>query len=292
MNKNQHQPEILAFLQKTFSIRHWTFTFPEGSGHETYFALAEGRNLFIKLGAEPERINIMAEADLTPPVLANTRLGDGTSLVIQPYITGRKPTRKDFQEKLEQVASILRQLHYNLALKQVLPSASNQSYQEVAKQALARLKVHWTQYKPYVPKVADFVDKSLDYLGSQINYLKGEGLVASHNDICNANWLLTPKGRFYLVDLEAMSQEDPACDTGALLWWYYPPEQRRRFLEIAGYPDNAEFRRRMWLRMSMHCLSITLPRSQSFDCFDSDSYPSTLTDFRAILGGQENPQGY
>jgi thiamine kinase-like enzyme len=76
----------------------------------------------------------------------------------------------------------------------------------------------------------------------------------SHNDICNANWLLTPQGRLYLIDLELMSLDDPAVDIGATLWWYYPPELRRRFLEVVGYADDESFRIRMRVRMAMHCL--------------------------------------
>jgi len=70
----------------------------------------------------------------------------------------------------------------------------------------------------------------------------GAGLVSSHNDICNANWLIAADGQVYLVDLEAMSLDDPAQDMGALLWWYYPPESRRTFLEIAGYQYDEPFR--------------------------------------------------
>ena len=44
--------------------------------------------------------------------------------------------------------------------------------------------------------------------------------------------------------------------------------------------------------MAMHCLHITLPREGSFDRFDPASFNESLEDFRAILAGEENPQGY
>jgi len=44
--------------------------------------------------------------------------------------------------------------------------------------------------------------------------------------------------------------------------------------------------------MAMHCLDITLPREQSFDRFDPTTYHESLKDFRAILKGEENPEGY
>jgi hypothetical protein len=44
--------------------------------------------------------------------------------------------------------------------------------------------------------------------------------------------------------------------------------------------------------MALHCLSITLPRERSFDEFDPATYAESLVDFKAILAGEENPQGY
>ena len=89
-----------------------------------------------------------------------------------------------------------------------------------------------------------------------------------------------------------LALDDPAHDMGALLWWYYPPPLRGRFLAVAGYADSPDLRARMRARMALHCLSIVLPREQSFDRFDPARFPEQLTDFRAILAGEENPQGY
>jgi hypothetical protein len=89
-----------------------------------------------------------------------------------------------------------------------------------------------------------------------------------------------------------MSRDDPALDVGATLWWYYPPELRQRLLEAAGYANDEAFRFRMRARMAIHCFSITLPREQSFDEFDAANFAQSLTDFRAILSNEENPQGY
>ncbi|HVF24923.1 MAG TPA: phosphotransferase, partial [Anaerolineales bacterium] len=121
---------------------------------------------------------------------------------------------------------------------------------------------------------------------------QGSGLIASHNDICNANWLISPDDQLYLIDLESMSLDDPAVDIGATLWWYYPPGLRQKFLAITGHANDLAFEKRMQVRMAMHCLSITIPREQSFDEFDPASFDQSLTDFKAIFAGGENPQGY
>ncbi len=206
--------------------------------------------------------------------------------------TGSNPTRKDYRIHLDQFASIIDRAHHSLAVQQTLPAAAAQDYHSVGMEALNRLHQRWLVFRSQLPGVASFIDESLAYLAGQIDSFSGAGLVASHNDICNANWLLAPGGRLYLTDLESMSMDDPAVDIGATLWWYYPPALRRQFLEIVGYADDEQFEFRMRIRMALHCLAITLPRVQSFDHFDAEAYAASLTDFRAILANQENPQGY
>jgi len=291
-NRQQHLSEVQTFLQKQFSSQHWEFAFPHGSGNETYFAQGNERTYFVKLGAQLEKYQAMASIGLTPQVLAVGSLEDGTPVVVQPAIAGRKPSRKDYHSHLEQIATTIHQMHHSLEVQRVLPEVASALYFDVGLKSLISIRQRWESHKGQVPEVAEFVDESLAYLAQQVQTFRGTGLVASHNDICNANWLITPQGQFYLIDLESMALDDPAVDIGATLWWYYPPSLRQRFLEIAGYVDDETFQFRMRVRMAMHCLSITIPRAGSFDTFDPTSYPEALADFRAILAGQENPQGY
>ena len=83
---------------------------------------------------------------------------------------------------------------------------------------LTSIQQRWKYFRAQVPKEANFVDESLDYLEQQVRDFQGTGLVASHNDICNANWLVASDGQLYLIDLESMSLDDPAFDIGATLW--------------------------------------------------------------------------
>jgi aminoglycoside phosphotransferase (APT) family kinase protein len=140
--------------------------------------------------------------------------------------------------------------------------------------------------------VANDVDQALARLQQEIQDFVGSGLVASHNDICNGNWLISSDGKVYLVDLEAMSLDDPAHDMGSLLWWYYPPDLRPEFLASAGYRYDESFQHRMRVRMGLHCLDILLPRVGSFDRFHATTFAEDLADFRAVVAGRENPQGY
>jgi len=291
-DRREHQQEVYGFLQKHFSIHDWDYSLPPGTGMETYFAQGNGRGYFIKVGANVERYLAMAETGLTPPVLVYGRLESGLSILVQPFITGRKPSRMDYRNQLEKVAALIHKMHQNPQVKGTLHVESSNLNKDAGLRALDQLREKWERYKTQVPKVAGFVDNSLDYLTQQVCLFSSEGLVASHKDICNANWLLTSDGKIYIVDFESMSMDDPALDMGALLWWYYPPELRQRFLDLAGYRYDDEFRHRMRVRMAMHCLNITLPREQSFDRFNPNNYNASLDDFRAVLDNKENPEGY
>ena len=291
-DRQQHKQEVQAFLQKHFSNPSWELALPGGSGNETYFVQSNEHAYFVKLGTQAAKYQAMASIGLTPQVLAVGSLGDGTSIIVQPYIAGRRPSRRDYHVHLERFATAINKAHHSPEVKQVLPKVSSDLYSVVGLEVLAHLRQRWERYKAQVPKVAGFIDESLDYLEQQVKGFQGTGLVASHNDICNVNWLISPDGQLYLIDLESMSLDDPAIDIGATLWWYYPPELRQRFLIIVGYANDKAFESRMHVRMAMHCLSITLPREQSFDEFDPASFAESLTDFRAILADEENPEGY
>ena len=292
LNRQQHQQEVQIFLQQHLSNQSWELTIPSGSGNETYFARCNEHIYFIKLGVQITKYQVVASIGLTPPVLAAGSLRDGKSIIIQPFITAKRPSRRDYHVRLEQFAAVINQIHHSTEVKQVLPKVSSNHYSVAGLQALAHIQQKWEHYKSQVPEVSDFIDESLDHLRQQVLDFQGTGLVASHNDICNANWLISTDGQLYLIDLESMSLDDPAVDIGATLWWYYPPELRENFLVKAGYINDMAFEKRMQVRMAMHCLNIILPREQSFDEFDPVSFNGSLTDFKAILTGRENPEGY
>ena len=291
-DRQEHQQEVRGFLQKHLSIPDWSFSLPRGSGMESYFAKGNGQSYFVKVGGQVERYLAMAEIGLTPPVLVYGQLDNGLSVIVQPFIAGRRPSRLDYWDQLMGVAGLIREMHHHSRINKVLPAVSSNFHKDAGLLALDRLRQKWEHYKVQVSTVSEFVDNSFEYLAEQVNLFSGEGLVVSHGDICNSNWLFASDGKIYLLDFESMSIDDPALDMGALLWWYYPPELRQKFLDIAVYRYDDEFKFRMRVRMAMHCLAVTLPRERSFDSFDPNTYHESLRDFRAILNSEENPEGY
>ncbi len=291
-NRQEHQREVLVFLQKHLSIHDWEFSLPHGWGKEAYFAESGGNKYFVKVGVQVERYLAMAEIGLTPPIVAHGELESGSSVLVQSFISGQNPSRLDYRERLNDVAELIGAMHNSPRVRGVLPAAASNYYKDAGLRALERLRQKWERHKAQVTSAAGFVDESLERLARQIDQFTGKGLVASHGDICNANWLFASDGKIYLIDFDLMKMDDPALDLGALLWWYYPPELRQSFLQVAGYRHDDEFRLRMQTRMAMHCLDILLPREHSFDQFDPENFDESLEDFKAVLEGRENPQGY
>ena len=290
-DRQLHQQEVQSFLQKQLGIANWDFELPIGTGHETYVAHSQHISCFVKLGVQIARYQLLGSLGITPPLLASGFLSDGVSIIVQPYLAGSHLTRKVYRSNLERIAGIIQRVHHCPELIRVLPPASSDRFSDVGLQVLAGIQRRWELYRPQVPSVARFVDQSLAHLSRQLRLFQGSGLVASHNDINSYNWLITPDGQIYLLDLELMSLDDPALDIGATLWWYYPPAMAPEFLLAAGYAADPSFQARMQVRMSLHCLNIILPRQNSFDKFDPAAFPADLRDFRAILAGEPNPEG-
>lgn len=293
-SRDLHQLHVKTFLRQEIANQDWQITRPpHGSGQETYFASGSSREVFIKLGARVELYQSAAWLGLVPPVIHSGQLEDGTTILVQARMQGRKPSRADFQRHLGQFAESLRILHNSEALQGLLPPRRSNLYQDVGFEMLAEVEHRWRAVIPGLPlPVVSYIEEKIAYLRDCLAQFQGGGLAASHNDPCNANWLVTEEGRIYLLDLEAMGLDDPALDLGAVLWWYYPPALRPQFLAIAGCPDDAAFRERMRVRMAIHNLHILLPRPGSFDRFDPQSFAADLVDFQAVVEGMENPQGY
>ena len=292
LNRKEHQLEVRTFLQDHFSQDDWNFSLPHGNGKESYFVQGNGQQYFVKIDVQTERYLAMAEIGLTPPVIFHGQLEDGETVIVQSFIEGREPSRKDYHERMNDVAEVIYKLHNSPQLKEVLEVVSSDFYKDAGLLALDRIHQKWERYKAQVPSATGFVDASLGQLERQVYQFTGEGLVASHGDICNANWIFASDGKIYIFDFDMMKMDDSALDMGALLWWYYPPELRGSFLEMAGHRYDDAFKLRMQVRMAMHCLDILLPRENSFDQFKPESFNEALEDFKAVLNGQENPQGY
>ncbi len=289
-SRELHRGEVERYLRRRFGGVNRALLLPRGSGNETYVAESDGRKLFVKLGTEVGRAVAMADAGIGPPVLDVGRLEDGTVIVVQSWVEGRHPGRADYERRLEAVARTIGKMHRDAGVRGALPVVAAEGFAAAGLRAVGRVRARWEGVREQVVEVGGFVEEELDELEKRIGRLRGDGLGASHNDICRDNWLFTEDGRIFILDLDSMALDDPALDVGIIMWWYYAPEVWGRFIGYAGYEDDEGFRERMQARIALHCLSITLPREDSFDRFDAGGFSGALRDFRAALVGQGNPE--
>ena len=291
---NQHQADVRKFLNRNVAGLTWHIQKTSyGTGQESYLVAAGGHSYFVKLGAQIERYRVMSDLGLSPKVVATGVLDDGTSILIQQQVHGRAPTRADFQQYYRKFARSLNLTHNCAALMRVLPPRTSDQYKHVGMQSLGEIQKRWQKYQAKVPQYAPYINAKIRNLEDEVGQFPGGGLVASHNDVCNGNWLVSLQDeKIYLLDYESMSLEDPALDLGAILWWYYPPKMRAEFLTIAGYSDDDALRHRMRVRMAIHNLNIMVPREHSFDRFSLQRFEAFMVDFKAVVEGKGNPQGY
>ncbi len=120
-DRQGHKEGVRLFLKEKFRDGPWELTLPIGTGNETYFARCDERDLFVKLGVQAGRYQAVAAPGITLPVLAAGALADGTSIIVQPHIPGKRPARSDYRLHLEQFASTIRRLHHSPEVKQLLP---------------------------------------------------------------------------------------------------------------------------------------------------------------------------
>lgn len=288
--RERHKREVEKHLRLRIGGGDWELSLPRGSGRETYVALSSTHKVFVKMGADIEKVRVMSEMGLTPQVLDVGRLEDGTTIMVQESVQGQHPGRVDYRERWKDVARVVREMHTNEGVKRLLPGAESERFREAGLQALHGVSARWDEIRGRVGRAARIVDYGLEKLEGYIEGFSGGGLAACHGDICWDNWVFADDGRIYVVDLDMMALDDPTLDIGPLLWWYYEPEIWGQFIREAGYEDGEELRERIWARLALHCLSILLPRVGSFDTFDPQGFAVRLRDFQAALARQGNPE--
>jgi len=125
-----------VFLQDHFSHHDWNLSRPHGSGKESYFIHGNEQHYFVKVGIEVECYQAMAEIGLAPPVVFHGQLASGETVIVQSFIEGREPSRKDYREQMSDVAEVIHKLHNNPRLKEVLEPASSNLYKNAGLLAL------------------------------------------------------------------------------------------------------------------------------------------------------------
>ena len=118
----------------------------------------------MKVGVHAERYLAMAEIGLTPTFIFHGQLEGGETIIVQSFIEGKEPSRKDYRERMNDVADVVHKLHNSPQVKEVLEVVSSDFYKDAGLSALDRLRQKWERYKAQVPSAVGFVEASLEQL--------------------------------------------------------------------------------------------------------------------------------
>jgi aminoglycoside phosphotransferase (APT) family kinase protein len=272
--------EILA---KHFPERDWTLRkASEGMSSKGYVATGDGLELFVKLEEHVGAVRRAAELGIAPRVLA-AGSHNGTPYFVQEYLHGTHPDRPWFSRHLPQLADLILRYHNDPALAALFGKEEAPGYVEYIGTELGDLQAQLSGLPESSYKAE--LSPLLNELKAQARHLEPAGLVPTHADPNNNNFLLVGE-RIYLLDWDRASLSDPYRDVGPLLWWYVPEEQWPEFFAAFSPDVEGQAARKVYWWAAWHSCMVAL-------WFARLGYPEFgqpfVVDFAAALHGQANP---
>jgi len=181
-------------------------------------------------------IATLSAEGIVPRLRWTKRISNGDVLIAQDFEHGRTLEKEDMTDK--RIPEILKKVHTSPKLKKIMKA---QGYkEETASNSLNNLK---TIIADELRKNKNVVD-ALNYLE---NFLPDEDIeyTPCHTDLHKDNWLLSDKGKLFLVDWEHSILCDPAIDISFILYRYIPQEKWGEWLEIYGQEPTIKYRSRL-----------------------------------------------
>ena len=219
-------------MSKEYYQMGWTL---DDNYEEDYFCSRDNHRYFIKKNTTPMIATLSAEG-IVPTLRWTRRMSNGDVLIAQDFENGRTLDTKDMTDP--RIPEILRKVHSSPKLKRIMQA---QGYQEeTAHRSLANLK----------SLITDDLRKNKNILYA-INYLENNlpedkiEYTPCHTDLHKDNWLLSDKGKLFLVDWEHAILGDPAIDISFILYRYIPQNMWGEWLEIYGQEPTLKYRNRL-----------------------------------------------
>src|SRR5579863_5938495 len=129
--------DVLAWA---FGTTSWTIEKPQdGRQKECYIASDGSRSVFVKFDVPVTSLLRLSELGVAPRVLA-VGTYQGTSYVIQEFLTGTYPDRPWFRAHTAEVAALMRAYHEDQALADILAQGAARSYHQHLDDDLAALE--------------------------------------------------------------------------------------------------------------------------------------------------------
>jgi thiamine kinase-like enzyme len=275
---------IRFILQEKFQLSDWTVSKPQdGQQKECYIAHSGNHSVFIKFDVPILLLQRLGEIEVAPRVVASGE-EQGSSYVIQEYLSGAYPERAWFTRHLSSLANFMKRYHEDQQLYTLLSKSSPTDYRELIAQEIEQLE---RQLHVHVASLARAPEtlSAFQELKTQATHLHSVPLVPTHPDPNTKNMLLVGK-RLFLVDWDDIQLSDPLRDSGLLLWWYVKRENWIPFFQAYGLTyDNLLLERLFWwaARTSLAIALWQMEHKQEPTHF--------LQDFLAALQRDNNPRG-
>jgi aminoglycoside phosphotransferase (APT) family kinase protein len=275
--------KVRLILQQHFPKTKWNISLPDDGQHRaSYIAQSEELQVFIKFDVPIEAIQRLSEIQVAPRLVASG-LYEGSSYVVQEYITGRYPDWRWFANHLPYLATFMKCYHSDDQLVSLLARTMTTHYAEHVALDLAALEIQFRSLNAngvHAPEIVSAFDK----LKNQARTLRSDKLVPVHPDPNTKNMLLRDT-RLMMVDWNNLQLSDPMRDAGLLLWWYVSPKQWPIFFQVYGLvlDENLVNRIYWWAARSSFAIALWHVEHE-FDCTDF------LQDFIAAVNKLDNPR--
>lgn len=219
-------------MSKEYYQLGWTL---DDNYDEDYFCSRDDQRYFIKKNTTPMIATLSAEG-IVPRLRWIKRASNGDVLIAQDFESGRTLSKEDMRDK--RIPEILKKVHGSEKLKKIMTA---QGYKpETPESSLRNLKSIITDE---LRKNKNIVE-ALNYLENTVPDDDVE-YTPCHTDLHKDNWLLSDKGKLFLVDWEHSILCDPAIDISFVLYRYIPQEEWSEWLKVYGQEPTIKYRSRL-----------------------------------------------
>ena len=202
---------------------------------DDYYFSRDNHNYFIKKNTTPMIATLSVEG-IVPKLRWTKRISNGDVLIAQDFEKGNTRSCEEMLD--DRIPQILKKVHNSKKLRRIMEA---QGYkEETAHNSLRNLKSLITNE---LLRNSNIVD-ALNYLENNIPS-DNVRYAPCHADLHKDNWLLSDKGKLFLVDWEHSILGDPAIDISFILYRYIPQEKWGGWLELYGEKPTIKYRNRL-----------------------------------------------
>jgi aminoglycoside phosphotransferase (APT) family kinase protein len=207
------EEDIHTYLQHHIAAVTWQLQMPRRgfSSAPRFIARSPRGNVFVKLGGDYRRLQILSDADLTPLLLAGGPFGD-TSIIVQEFVDGYHPSRQWYATNAGTWARLMHTLYQLSELRETLHTNTDETYQSLVTRYTDQVTAIYNPSN-LSPQEQYIIETLLTDYASRTPFIQGSGLVPVHGDPSADNVLITSK-HAYLVDWDTLHLSEPIRKLG------------------------------------------------------------------------------